>query len=68
MFQASRCHGKGIEQARKPRKAKVEKTGLGMGPGYEDILMLRGEAKSVRRCGDGGEVREEDTGLSSTSR
>ena len=24
VFQASRCHGKGIAQARNPRKAKVE--------------------------------------------
>jgi hypothetical protein len=38
VFQASRCQGKGMAQARKPRKAKVEKTGLGMGPGAVDIL------------------------------
>lgn len=51
VFQASRCQGKGMAQARKPRKAKVEKTGLGMGPGAEDILK---EGASEEKVVEGG--------------
>jgi hypothetical protein len=51
VFQASRCQGKGTTQARKPRNANVEKTGLGIGPGAEDISKITAPKKLGKEGG-----------------
>ena len=39
VFQASRCQGKGMTQARNPRKEKVVKTHCGIGPGNDEGIL-----------------------------
>ena len=51
VFQASRCQGKGTTQATKPRNANVEKTGLGIGPGAEDISRITAPKKVGKEGG-----------------